>query len=162
MQQALRKDSHHRGWGADLPKENRPGVPKEWTKENGSSGHKAHWDKHAQQVPMVTIYHTIERPSITPVFGSTCPPKGLSGRIRNLAFFYSEDKIRHWMLLMLADRVDMVEGWIEDLGKGRTPMLLPRMEFRTLDKLRNPKARPQALMALEELRWCLGWEHGCC
>jgi hypothetical protein len=144
------KDRHAKGRGADRARESRPGVPKELNRENGASGHGAHWPQEGklQQAPRPGIYHTVERPGLTPVFGTTCPPKGLSGAVRAFAFGYSEDKIRHWGLLMLADRIDMVEGWLEDLAQGRAPMILPRMEFRTLDKLRNPKARPQALGAI--------------
>jgi hypothetical protein len=44
------------------------------------------------------------------VFGTTCPPTGLSGAIRKLAYArYSEGQAAHWLLLIGADRVDMVE-----------------------------------------------------
>lgn len=45
----------------------------------------------------------------TPVFGSTLPPRGLSGVLRRVAYGVPEHFARHWMLLLLADRVDVVE-----------------------------------------------------
>lgn len=140
------KARFNKGWGVDL--NDRPGVPKELNHENGASGHESHWDKHTLQIPKVKMLQTIERPHLTPVYGTTCPPRGLSGLMRTLAFRYSEDKLRHWVTLLAADRVDMVEGWLDDAAHGRMPMLLPRMEFRTLDKLRNPKSRTQTLVYL--------------
>ncbi|MCW2526411.1 MAG: hypothetical protein JWM76_1271 [Pseudonocardiales bacterium] len=44
---------------------------------------------------------------LTPVFGTSCPPHGLSGTIRRLSYRrYSEARAAHWLLLLLADRVD--------------------------------------------------------
>lgn len=156
MERAQSRKNQESAWGADLKEMNRPGVPKEMNEENGASGHRAHWRPKQGQVPTVKIHQTIERPHLTPVFGTTSPPRGLSGVIRGVAYRYSEDKIRHWVMLMLADRIQMWEGFAEDIGKGRMPMLLPRMEFRTLDKLRNPKARPQALIAIAGLAAAAG------
>jgi len=135
------KDIH--GWGADLSPKDRPGIPREANQQNVLS---AEWAEIPKQKRMVKVYKTLERSEITPVFGSTCPPSGLSGKMRDAAFLYSEDKIRHWMLLLFADRVNMVEGWFDDIAKGKMPMILPRMEFRTLDHARRainqgPKGR---------------------
>ncbi len=45
----------------------------------------------------------------TPVFGSAQPLHGTSGRIRRHAYRIPEHRARHWMLLMAADRVDVIE-----------------------------------------------------
>lgn len=148
MRQEQARSGFDASWGADLEPGRRPGVPKERNRENGSSGHSSHWARIPRQKPAVKILQTVERPALTPVFGTKCPPRGLSGLLRELAFGYSEDKLRHWMLLVFADRVDMVEGWVEDLFRGKAPMILPRMEFRTLDQLRNPKTRGKGLASL--------------
>ena len=148
MRQEQARNGFDAAWGADLEPSRRPGVPKERNRENGSSGHSSHWARIPRQRPAVKILQTVERPSLTPVFGTRNPPRGMSGLLRELAFGYSEDKLRHWMLLVLADRVDMAEGWVEDLFGGKMPMLLPRMEFRTLDQLRNPKTRARGLANL--------------
>lgn len=143
-------------WGSDLDPSRRPGVPKELNVENGSSGHAAHWPRITRQHPEVKIFQTIERPGLTPVFGTVRPPRGVSGLLRAGAYRYSEDKLRHWMMLVLSDRIDMVEGWVEDIFRGRMPMLLSRMEFRTADKLRNPKARAATMRNLAILAGAAG------
>jgi hypothetical protein len=50
------------------------------------------------------------------VFGTTCPPKGLSGAIRKYAYArYSEGRAAHWLLLMAGDRVDTVESGLRSM-----------------------------------------------
>ncbi|HEX9107059.1 MAG TPA: hypothetical protein VF832_07520 [Longimicrobiales bacterium] len=46
---------------------------------------------------------------LTPVYGTANPPHGVSGAMRRWAYRYPEDLARHWMLLLMADRVDVVE-----------------------------------------------------
>ncbi|MGH7475331.1 MAG: hypothetical protein ACRELD_03510 [Longimicrobiales bacterium] len=48
----------------------------------------------------------------TPVFGTPQPIRGLSGVLRRVAYRVPEHHGRHWLLLMLADRVDVLEGRI--------------------------------------------------
>jgi hypothetical protein len=43
--------------------------------------------------------------------------------IRRLAFKYSESSYGHWLPLMLADRVNVVEGVLDDLAHGHVPNL---------------------------------------
>jgi hypothetical protein len=46
---------------------------------------------------------SIEHAMLPPVFGTTCPPKGLSGVIRRHAYAkYSEARAAHWLLLLAA------------------------------------------------------------
>ena len=104
------------GWGADLDRSKRPAVPMERI-PNRLEG--VHWDEPERQVQTVEILKSIERPDITPVFGTACPPKGLSGKLRRIAFRRSENDIRHWMMLMFADRVNVIEGMLEDVGKSK-------------------------------------------
>lgn len=96
-------------WGADLERESRPGVPMERTPP------KADREPPEQQNVTVEILHSTEREGITPVFGTSVPPRGLSGRIRRNAFRHSENDMRHWLMLLMADRVDAAEGMLEDL-----------------------------------------------
>ena len=65
--------------------------------------------------------HSNERPDLTAVFGTSTPPSGPSGAIRRLAFKYSESSYGHWLPLMLADRVSVVEGVVGDLKQGHIP-----------------------------------------
>jgi hypothetical protein len=61
------------------------------------------------------------------LFGTSAPPKGLSGAIRRFAYKLTENDIRHWLLLMFADRVNVVEGIGEDLSRGKVPNILGEM-----------------------------------
>ena len=104
------------GWGADLDPANRPAVPMEHHPPRLPG---LHWDLPAEQLSDVEVLHSIERPSITPVYGTSCPPSGLSGWIRRRAFRHSENNVRHWMMLLMADRVNVVEGLLHDTRKSR-------------------------------------------
>lgn len=107
--------SHIPGWGADLDPAMRPAVPMEHSPPRLPG---LHWDiPDEQRTPNVEILHSIERPTITPVYGTSCPPSGLSGWIRRRAFRHSENNLRHWMMLLAADRVNVVEGWVGDVRK---------------------------------------------
>jgi len=99
------------GWGADLDPSRRPAVPMEHMPPRLQGRRPM---APAQQPETVEILHSIERPDITPVFGTSVPPRGLSGWMRRRAFRRSESDVRHWMLLLAADRVNVVEGLLSD------------------------------------------------
>jgi hypothetical protein len=110
---------HIPGWGIDADPENDPTYPmKNW---NGADYERFNYQKPPQQPVRFEVFHSIERPGITRVFGTSTPPRGLSGRIRSYAYKYSEATSAHWMTLLLADRVDSVEGIISDLKSGTIP-----------------------------------------
>lgn len=44
--------------------------------------------------------------------------------IRRFAFRFSEGSSGHWMTLILADRVNVVEGIIDDFAHGHVPNIL--------------------------------------
>jgi hypothetical protein len=107
------------GWGIDADDENDPTYPmKHYT---GADHQRIYYEKPPQQPVDMEILHSIERPTVSRVYGHTLPPKGLSGMIRRKAFQYSEANAFHWMGLILADRVNMVEGLIEDFSNGYVP-----------------------------------------
>lgn len=112
------------GWGADLDPQVRPAVPMERTPPRL---HNVHWDEPAHQPHTVKVYHSTERPGLTPVFGTGQPPSGVSGMIRAGAFRFSENDLRHWLMLLFADRVNVVEGIIDDLAHGHVPNLFTEM-----------------------------------
>jgi hypothetical protein len=116
--------SHIQGWGADLDHKNRPGIPMERTPPRFIHAHEG---KLPQQPETVEILTSTERPGITPIFGTKQPPKGLSGMMRRLAFRWAENDMRHWLILLAADRVNVVEGIGEDLAKGKVPNVLAEM-----------------------------------
>jgi hypothetical protein len=113
-----------RGWGADLDPAMRPAVPMERTPPRLDN---VPWDAPATQPRTVEILHSTERPGITPIFGTSTPPSGVSGFIRRGAFHYSENDVRHWLMLLFADRVNVVEGIVEDLAHGHVPNLFAEM-----------------------------------
>jgi len=123
------------GWGSDLPLERRPGVPREHAPKHGTG---AHWDEPEPQRTSVKIYMTTERSEITPVFGTACPPRGLSGKLRALAYGFTEARLAHWLTLILADRVDVIEGMLSDLRRGR--IANPFAEMGIFSELRAPGA----------------------
>jgi hypothetical protein len=95
------------GWGADLDPADRPSVPRERFDPTFSG---AHWEYPEQQPEKWPRERSVEHTQLPPVFGTTCPPKGLSGAIRKFAYArYSEGQAAHWLLLIAADRVDTVE-----------------------------------------------------
>ena len=112
------------GWGADLDPQARPGYPMERTPPRFIN---RHWDELEHQKPTVRVYHSTERPGLTPVFGTAQPPSGVSGMIRGAAFRYSENDMRHWLMLLFADRVNVVEGILDDLAHGHVPNLFKEM-----------------------------------
>ena len=107
------------GWGIDADPENDPAYPMKHT--NGADHERLNYEKAPQQPQDMEILHSIERPSVTRVFGTSTPPSGLSGAIRRYAYKYSEATATHWMTLILADRINVIEGKINDLTHGRLP-----------------------------------------
>jgi hypothetical protein len=94
------------GWGVDLDPNDRPSVPRERPEPTG-----AHWEFPERQPERWPREMSIEHKFLTPVFGTACPPKGLSGVIRRFAYRkYSEGRAAHWLLLIGADRVDAAEA----------------------------------------------------
>ena len=46
---------------------------------------------------------------LTPVYSTALPPRGLSGLLRRKAYTIPDHKPQRWMLLLAADRVDVLE-----------------------------------------------------
>src|SRR3982750_4529451 len=110
------------GWGIDADPENDPTYPmKHWT---GDDHNRLNYEKAPQQEITVEVLHSNERPNITRVFGTSAPPSGLSGAMRRRAFKYSEDNYAHWLTLVAADRVGVLEGFLSDIAHGHFPNVL--------------------------------------
>jgi hypothetical protein len=110
---------HIEGWGIDADPENDPTYPmKHYT---GADHDRLNYDRAPQQLQKVEVLKSNERPAITRVFGTTAPPSGLSGVLRRFAFKFSEGSAAHWMTLILADRINVVEGIVDDLAHGHVP-----------------------------------------
>lgn len=122
----LRKPpSEIQGWGADLDPAVRPAVPMHRYPQRFVDMQTD--DIPAQPLRGVKVFHSNERPGLTPVYGTAQPPSGISGLLRQAGFRYSENDLRHWLMLMFADRVNVVEGIIEDLAQGQVPNLFQEM-----------------------------------
>lgn len=107
------------GWNLDADPENEPTYPiKKWT---GDDHNRIHWERPVQQPVNEEVLHSNERPNISAVFGAPLPPSGLSGIIRRKAFKFSESEYGHWLNLLLADRINMFEGIIDDIRHGFFP-----------------------------------------
>ena len=114
-----------KGWGVDADPRNDPTYPMKNRNNGEHSGYS--WDRPPQQQPEVEVLHSNERPNLTATFGTSTPPSGLSGVIRRSAFQFSENSYGHWVPLMLADRVGMVEGVVGDLARGHVPNVFGEM-----------------------------------
>lgn len=116
------------GWGSDLDHKNRPAIPMERTPPRFIHVPEG---QPVQQAQTVEVFCSPERPGITPIFGTAQPPKGVSGAMRRLAYKLPENDLRHWLMLLAADRVNMVEGIVDDLRHGHVPNVLGEMGIRS-------------------------------
>lgn len=85
-------------------RDRRPGVPMEHAPEPVEG---AHWETITRQ-PGAAL-RRVELAQMTPVFGTACPPRGLSGAVRKFAYRIPEHRVTHWLALLAADRVDAIE-----------------------------------------------------
>jgi hypothetical protein len=99
------------GWGVDLDPRDRPAVPR----ERLDSMRGANGDLPELQVERWPRERSIEHAHLTPVFGTSTPPRGLSGVMRRFAYRYSEARASHWLILVAADRVDSVESSLQSM-----------------------------------------------
>jgi hypothetical protein len=112
------------GWGVDADPRNDPTYP---YRDRSADNHSGEWRRPAQQEPEVELLQSVEHKQRPAVFGTASPPKYLSGWMRRLAFRWTESHWAHWMLLMGADRVNMVEGLVEDVARGKVPNIPKEM-----------------------------------
>jgi hypothetical protein len=102
------------GWGSDLDPARRPAVPKE---RFDPHPYGATWDFPDRQDEKWPRERSIEHAGLTPVFGTSCPPRGLSGAIRTFSYRrFSEARAAHWLLLIAADRVDEAESTLRSFA----------------------------------------------
>ncbi len=110
------------GWGVDLDPKDRPSVPQErFDPDLGG----AHWDFPERQPEKWPRERSIEHRFLTPVFGTSCPPRGVSGMMRRYAYRrFSEARAAHWLILMAADRVDSLGSHLRSFMTLRPDNLL--------------------------------------
>ena len=137
MENIADKYSHIKGWGMDADPEDEPNYP--YKKYTGDDHNRLNYQPPTQQPQNVELLMSIERPRKSAVFGTSTPPSGLSGMIRRFAFRYSESSYGHWLPLILADRINAVEGIIQDLGRGHIPNIFAERGGKAALK-HNPQA----------------------
>lgn len=116
------------GWGVDADPENDPTYPmRDQSRDHGLT---KDWDRPPVQHPEVEILQSIEHERQPAVVGTSVPPSGVSGAMRRAAFRWSESNWMHWLLLMGADRVNVVEGIVEDVSHARLPNIPAEMGIR--------------------------------
>ena len=114
------------GWGVDADPQNDPTYPyRDRTQDEEKSV--MDWTPPPRQPEQVEVLQSIEYLRRPAVFGSSTPPSWVSGSIRRLAFRWSESHWLHWLMLMGADRINVVEGVVQDLGRGKIPNIPAEM-----------------------------------
>jgi hypothetical protein len=91
------------GWGVDLDPADRPSFPREREPDPALDAIECQPGGEGRE-------RSIEHVAMPAVFGTRQPLRGLSGAMRRVAYGrYSEARAAHWLLLMAADRVDVLE-----------------------------------------------------
>lgn len=116
------------GWGVDADPRNDPTYP--YRERSADTASKMRWERPTLQESELEVLCSMEHNRRPAVFGTSVPPSGISGMVRRSAFGYSENDWRHWLMLLGADRINMIEGVVEDLSRGRLPNLPAEMGFR--------------------------------
>ena len=105
------------GWGVDLDPADRPSHPKLDYREDLTG---AHWEFPERQPEKYPRERSMEHKFLTPVFGTACPPRGVSGALRRLAYKkFSEADAAHWLILIAADRVDSMGSSLTSVLRGK-------------------------------------------
>ncbi|WP_201297321.1 hypothetical protein [Sphingomonas sp. 8AM] len=128
MSKALIDPATVPGWGVDADPQNDPTYPIRHIEDQKTRG--LAWSRPALQRPDVEILRSIEHNRLPAVVGTSTPPSGLSGMLRRYAFRRSESDWWHWLLLMGADRINVVEGVLDDLREGAVPNIPAEMGLR--------------------------------
>jgi hypothetical protein len=145
MDEARKKFAHIKGWAIDADPENEPNYP--YKKYTGDDHDRLNWERPPLQERSVEILQSTEHLRTPATFGTVEPPHGVSGAIRRGAFKFSENMLRHWFLLVLADRVDVLEGWLEDLGSGKVPNIVKERGLDALWEYDKPTAIKRTAIA---------------
>jgi hypothetical protein len=117
------------GWGVDADPDNDPTWPmRDQARDRGLN---AAWERPAIQQSDVEILQSIEHIRRPAVVGTSTPPSGLSGMLRRSAFRWSESNWLHWLMLLGADRINVVEGLVDDLAHARVPNIPAEMGIRS-------------------------------
>jgi hypothetical protein len=143
------------GWGIDADLRNDPTYPMKNRTNEEHAGNT--WERPTLQEKHIEILSSNERNNLPAVFGTTLPPSGVSGVLRRFAFRYSESDYRHWLPLMLADRINVMEGRIKDIAHGDFPNIIAerglKAEWKYNKKACITKAAATAVVASAAVAW---------
>jgi hypothetical protein len=143
------------GWGVDADPQNDPTYP--YRVRAKDPGLTKDWQRPAMQRTDVEILQSIEHIRRPAVVGSSTPPRWISGVVRRVAFRWSESHWLHWLLLMGADRINVVEGVVEDLAQAKIPNIPAEMgiraEWKHNKKGLAKKAAVTAVIAAAAYAW---------
>lgn len=128
QEQIAQDPARIKGWGVDADPTNDPAYPMKKRNNGEHAGYS--WERPPQQPIDIEVLHSNERPNVSAVFGTSTPPAGVSGMIRRFAFNYSESSYGHWLPLMLADRIGVVEGVLDDLKRGHVPNVFAELGWK--------------------------------
>jgi hypothetical protein len=106
--------------GYDLDPSRRPGVPRE--RRPPSAWPNTRYPPERQRSDVEVFKHGRPHKTFPPVYGTAVPPHGLSGMVRRAAYKYPDHLMRHWTMLLFADRVDSWEHRAVKLAKVAAPV----------------------------------------
>jgi hypothetical protein len=92
--------------GVDVDPSRRPGVPRLHAPQKLPN---TRFPPEPQRSRATVFMHGRPHKTFPPGFGTGVPPKGLSGLVRRAAYHYPDHYMRHWTMLLFADRVDLWE-----------------------------------------------------
>lgn len=129
MKTSVATNTQVKGWGVDADPKDHPAYP---MKQPAGENHKGRtWERPPQQPAKMEILHSVERPDLTAAFGTSIPPSGVSGMLRRFAFRRGESRMMHWLPLLLADRINVIEGVFHDLRHGHIPNIFAEMGIKS-------------------------------
>ena len=115
------------GWGVDLDPRDRPSFPRE--RVDPALATSEFPERQQEKWPRE---RSIEHETLPPVFGTSCPPKGLSGAVRRYAYSsFSEARAAHWLLLLAADRIDVAESRVQAVLQLQPDNMLTELGIRS-------------------------------
>lgn len=145
---APRGEGQHVGF--DLDPSRRPGTPRLREPEPLPN---TRYPPDRQQSDVEVFMHGRPHKDFPPVFGTDVPPHGLSGKVRKAAYAYPDHLARHWLMLLLADRVDMWEHRAKKLLPFAVPAAAAALFARGMLKRRSEKAEVGDERDTERREW---------
>jgi len=133
-------------WAIDADPLNNPTYPMKRT--TGADHQRLNYERAPQQPVNVEVLKSTERPAISRVFGTSTPPRGLSGMLRRYAYKFSEGQSARWFTLVLADKIDVAEGLVDDVRRGHLPNVLEENGWRMEWKYNKTKLIRKAVVGI--------------